>query len=161
MLLWGAFEVLSNDLFIAAADAKTDLLKRIILSNEVQKDCTTKISKTDWNVPMWPQNREKVKMTGMKFISTAYQALLPTKEPTLSPALMWFADPTLILLEQRRHLIVHRAAIKDAEYLTKSGDIGNIGDKLIVTPDDFRSYAETVVRIGVQMLHAIEAEIEP
>ena len=161
VLLWGAFEVLGTDLMLAAADAQPTLLARVIASNELRQTC--KIGVADWNdVTLWPQNREKIKLNSMGSISTAYRALLPgvgTTLPSGLPIFAWFADPQLTILGQRRHLIVHRAAVKDAEYLTKSGDSGNVGDKLVVTPNDFRNYAETVIRIGTQMLQAIDAEL--
>jgi len=43
-------------------------------------------------------------------------------------------NPKLWLLQQRRHLIVHRRGVVDKQYLEKTGEKLNVGEQLLPTP---------------------------
>jgi hypothetical protein len=61
----------------------------------------------------------------------------------------------LWILNQRRHLIVHRRGVIDREYLEKTGETLEIGDLLTVTPQEITGYFGRVRDAGVAILDAL------
>ena len=54
----------------------------------------------------------------------------------------------LWLLNQRRHLFVHRAGIVDKDYFDKTSDNVAIGEPLIITPDMVEEHISTAVELA-------------
>ena len=160
VLLWSAFEVLCNDLLIAAGDTRSNLRSRIEASEYLNQK--RGITKSDSCSPqLWPQGKDNISLRSLDSISKAYQELFPdvgTSVVLNKSIFTWFADRQLSVLEQRRHLIVHRAGVKDKAYREQSGDTGGIKDILEVSPSDFLSYTKTVIDIGTKILEAVNAE---
>ncbi|PZW48315.1 hypothetical protein C8P66_10562 [Humitalea rosea] len=66
----------------------------------------------------------------------------------------------LWLLNQRRHLLVHKRGLIDREYLSRTGDKMNIGDSIIVTSDDIIKYILAVRQAVIAIVEAAEKEKE-
>jgi len=61
-------------------------------------------------------------------------------------------DPTAWLLNQNRHLIVHRRGIVDEEYLCKTGAKLKVGDQLTISPKEFEVFLLYILSVGTEFL---------
>lgn len=59
------------------------------------------------------------------------------------------------LLNQRRHLIVHRAGYVDRRYLDNTGDNIAINTKIRVSPEELKKYFHVVRDVAVEVLNMI------
>jgi hypothetical protein len=59
----------------------------------------------------------------------------------------------LWILNQRRHLIVHRRGTVDRDYIDRTGDALDVGAQLMISPSDLEHYLTLVVEIGVELLN--------
>jgi hypothetical protein len=62
------------------------------------------------------------------------------------------ADNTLWILNQRRHLIVHRRGVIDRDYIDKTGADVALGGELVVSASDVEAHVSAVIRAGSEML---------
>lgn len=69
-------------------------------------------------------------------------------------------DERLWLLNQRRHLIVHRRGVVDADYLAQTSDRVAVGSRLQVHSEDIESYLEVVRDAAVAVLAAFPRDEE-
>jgi hypothetical protein len=58
----------------------------------------------------------------------------------------------LWLLNQRRHLIVHRAGFVDAHYLSKTGDTLKLGSRLELSPSVLEAHVREVLEAGIEIV---------
>ena len=61
----------------------------------------------------------------------------------------------LWLLNQRRHLLVHRAGYVDARYQKSTGEKVPIGSKLRITPEELRQYLVLVRDMAVRVIESL------
>jgi len=59
------------------------------------------------------------------------------------------------MLSQRRHLIVHQRGIVDRRYLENTNDTQQIGERLLVSPDELLGYIVLVQNSGASLLTAL------
>jgi len=59
---------------------------------------------------------------------------------------------SLWILNQRRHLIVHKRGVVDQEYLDKTGVDLQVGQQLRVTTSDLEQHLDVVVIVGCKLL---------
>jgi hypothetical protein len=59
------------------------------------------------------------------------------------------------VLNQRRHLIVHRRGIVDASYIANTGDALALGAELTISPNELERYLTLVADTGVKMIDEI------
>ena len=64
-------------------------------------------------------------------------------------------DSNLYLLNQRRHLLVHRRGIIDQKYLNKTSDSGEMGRMLELKPKDFEMHFDHVLKTGESLLYCL------
>ena len=74
----------------------------------------------------------------------------PRRPPTQS-----MAAQSLWLLWQRRHLIVHRRGIVDAQFISNTGATSAQGTRLVVESGDIDEALMTVKDVAVALLAAI------
>lgn len=67
----------------------------------------------------------------------------------------------LFVLNQRRHLIVHRRGIVDAEYAKLTKDETPVGTELRITPSELEHYLELVRDTGIEIMLAANSVILP
>jgi hypothetical protein len=67
------------------------------------------------------------------------------------------AQRSLWILNQRRHLIVHRRGVVDQAYLDTTGDAMPLGLELRVTPDELEDYLGRVRDVGIELIRTCGA----
>ena len=72
----------------------------------------------------------------------------------------WITDVQYAKLRkcfQQRHLLQHQDGIVDQDYISKSGDVSyQVGQHLIIKPEDITEYAGIVETLGKQVLALLE-----
>ena len=72
----------------------------------------------------------------------------------------WITDVQYAKLRkcfQQRHLLQHQDGIVDQDYISKSGDVSyQVGQHLIIKPEDITEYAGIVEALGKQVLALLE-----
>lgn len=63
-------------------------------------------------------------------------------------------NPKLWLLQQRRHLIVHRRGVVDKQYLEKTGEKLNVGEQLLPTPAEIEEYFKDACDAAIALIKA-------
>ena len=81
-------------------------------------------------------------------IKAVFSVLFPESE-TLREAL---EQKDLWILNQRRHLVVHRRGIVDADYISKTGDTPMLGSELFIAPDDLERYLNVTANVGLELI---------
>ena len=82
------------------------------------------------------------------------RAVLPLLFPRPATLAVALNGDDLWLLNQRRHLFVHRRGIVDAAYLSKTGDSVPIGQPLVITPDTLGRHLRSVVAVAEALIAA-------
>lgn len=67
--------------------------------------------------------------------------------------------PGLWMLNQRRHLLTHKRGLVDREYLARTGDSLEIGQRLAVTSEDLEGYLLAVQRAIIAVATAAELDL--
>jgi len=88
------------------------------------------------------------RLDSLKIIRAVYEVLFSTEAVRSSLGdHMW-------ILNQRRNLLVHNRGIVDAEYRKKTGDLQDIGDKIVLKSDDLVSSAIAVQNAVIAIISA-------
>jgi hypothetical protein len=157
VLVWSALEILTRSLFETMVN---DDPKRILT---VLKDPAGKRRlPTQFGI-------EELAAVGFD-VSTSLGSLLSCRQDfsdlrtiraTLLPALdaesaaiSALADVKLWVLCQRRHLIVHRRGVIDAQYVEAVGESAPLGSRLEVTPNELEAHIKAVASAGTALLAA-------
>lgn len=150
VLTWGAFEVLSREVFrnylnsVPRAHANLladpDVRKRFDLS----RISIERVADFDFNLSarLGDLLIEQNDLADLACIKATFFALLP-EDSLLRKSLN---ERALWLLFQRRSLIVHRRGIIDRRYLEASGDRLQIGSLLTVQPSELEKYLEVAAQ---------------
>jgi hypothetical protein len=158
VLTWGAFEVLSREIFrsylnlVPRASTKlladSDVRKRFDLSRiSIEKVAEFNFDLSSKLGDMLIEVNDLADFSGIK---SAFFALFPM-DSRLHSALN---ERALWLLFQRRNVIVHRRGIVDRQYVEASGNELPIGSRLMVRPVELERYLE-LVTIAAQALVSI------
>jgi hypothetical protein len=158
ILAWTTVEVVIRDVFVAYLNANPSAASRLIenpvarrrfeikgLTIEVLKEHGYDVSRKMGDICL-----AKNDIGELTVIKDVYGALFPTND-ALRKAL---DESALWILNQRRHLIVHRRAVVDAAYLKNTRDSLKIGDRLEVSPRELESYLLLVAKVGTEVLAA-------
>jgi hypothetical protein len=121
--IWSSLEVLSSDLFTALLNAHPDLTTRILSNDVAKKHFTANLNwvavaehRFDLTGKVGDLLMLSAKVDDVRSILDIYRAVID-QPAQIERALK---SPTLWLLFQRRHLIVHRRGMVDAHYLSKN-----------------------------------------
>ena len=157
VMTWGAFEILFNDLVRYMLNTMVDLSSRLFEEKQY-KDLI--LSKSALPEALRQHGFDLSKVMGDLFCDAANLDSLPQMRRT---AELIFSDPQLNValkdeqlwtLAQRRHLIVHRRGIVDANYLAKTSGITELGGRLTFTASEVEASMFFVRGVGLALIKA-------
>jgi hypothetical protein len=159
VLLWGAFEVLSRDLFITYLNSNPSKVSMLSTNPETRTKFELKSLKLDliaeYGFNLSPHMGDILgssnDLSDLATIKSIYKVLFPSNSQ-LREAL---DDYNLWLLNHRRHLIVHHRGIVDSKYIQNTGDTVKVGDILKTPPEDLEKYLSVVLNAGQCLLLAV------
>jgi hypothetical protein len=159
VLLWGAFEVLSRDLFITYLNSNPSKVSMLSTNPETRTKFELKALKLDliaeYGFNLSPHMGDILEssndLSDLATIKSIYKVLFPSNSQ-LREAL---DDYNLWLLNHRRHLIVHHRGIVDSKYIQNIGDTVKVGDILKTPPEDLEKYLSVVLKAGQRLLLAV------
>jgi hypothetical protein len=158
VLTWGAFEVLSRDIFRAYLNYTPKAYARLLADADVRKRfdlSRVSIERLadfgfDLSCNLGDLLVEQNDLADLGGIKTTFVALF-SSDSFLREAL---GERDLWLLFQRRSLIVHRRGIIDQRYIELSGDQQPIGSRLIIRPRELKRYLELVTKAASALISA-------
>jgi hypothetical protein len=136
-LTWTAFEVLSRDILAKTLKARPDLI--VVLQRQ----------KALKGRRLLKGDVESLGVLHLSVIRPAFDVLF--LDPRLSLIL---ESRNMLLLSERRHVIVHRSGIVDEHYLTNTDDQLQLGSELQITRQDLDAYLLAVRGAGIFALRA-------
>ncbi len=163
VLVWSAFEVLAQDLFVTVVNKSPGLAVRLSEVEATKQYFRQKafsvetLSKYDYDLSqrMGVVLSEFVRLDDIRTMKSVFGVLFPNVSilnTALAPRELW-------ILNQRRNLILHRRSVVDSEYISKTEEQVSVGSELIVTPDETRRYMEVTRDAGIALLTASIPEL--
>ncbi len=158
VLVWGALEVLANDLFMVLLDNRPELSLMLIrderskrLFSNLRIDVET-LSAYQFNLGA----QMGTLLSSVRSLDTidAMKVVFATLFPNAISLRNALCSRDLWLLNCRRNLIVHRRGIVDKSYMRKSGEEVVEGSQLLVGLDDVRSPLTAVRDVALELLPA-------
>lgn len=160
VLIWGAFEALSRDLFRTYLNLKPGAYSRLLADPDVRRRfelsrvSIERVADFDFDLSerlgdLLVEQNDLADLAGIK---ATFSALFPRDEGLRSA----FGQRDLWLLFQRRNLIVHRQGIVDARYVELSGDRQPVSAPLAVKPKELRRYLE----VASTAVHALISAVQ-
>jgi len=154
--IWAAFEVLASDVFETLLNANPSSAVQLLTHEgtkhlfQVKAIPLDTLSGYDFDLSrsfgdILIRYRSVDTIPVMKKV---FGVLLPQSHK-LTEAL---EQKDLWILNQRRHLIVHRRGIVDADYISKTGDSMAIGAELLITPDNLERYLNLTIDAGSELI---------
>jgi hypothetical protein len=155
--VWAAFEVLVQDLVATLLNAKPDVAVGLLTHERTKGLFQLKALPLDtlaaynFNVSeslgsILLRHRTVDTVPVMKAV---FRVLLPEGDKLKE----LLEQKDLWILNQRRHLLVHRRGIVDADYTEKTGDALAIGTELIISPSDLEHSLTLVAEVGVELIN--------
>jgi len=165
VLCWGALEVLARDVFVALINENPNAAIQLLEHPSTRGRFNLKaisvevlaIHGFDVSTRMGDVLVQQQDLAELAVIKDVYQALFPDARAlhsTLGAKDLW-------LLNQRRHLIVHKRGIVDARYLERTGDKTERGSTLNVLPSDLKGYLTLVRDAGIEILGVVNPDNRP
>jgi hypothetical protein len=158
VMIWGAFEVLCRDVFVGLLNNNPTEVQKLTADSDTKKIFQAKgigleeLSEYDFDVS---------KNLGNVFVNAYDFSSLGAIKQTFK--VLFFSnkelqdqlnDHRLWILHQRRHLIVHRRAVVDKQYLNKTGEKMKIGEQLTPAPVEIREYIKLVCESVLALVKA-------
>jgi hypothetical protein len=158
VLTWGAFEVLSRDIFRAYLNSTPRAYANLLADADVRKRfdlsrvSIERVAEFDFDLSgkLGDLLIDQNDLADLGGIKATFVALFPS-DSSLRVAL---SERDLWLLFQRRSLIVHRRGLVDQRYLDASGDKQSIGSLLTLRPRELKRYLEVVTNAAVALISA-------
>lgn len=162
VLFWGVFETLAKDIIITYINNNPDAIKLISDNPYLYKRLEVKnISLSDLiehgldvSTKMGIILFQNQNFSDLTFIRNTYNALLPETKKHRSI----LNDKTLWLMLQQRHLIAHNSGIVDKQYIEKTGTELNLGEPILITPDQLREYIILIIKSGCSILESLPSK---
>ena len=159
VLAWGAIEVLARDLFVAYVNSHPEFAANLAAHPSTKARFSLKsidlselaAHRFDLSQSMGNFLLQATDFSELAVIKDAYSVLFPS-DRSLRSAL---SEPTLWILYQRRHLIVHKRGIVDRQYCDKTGEKLEIGSPLFVSPEDISKYIVISRDLGLSIISAV------
>lgn len=156
--VWGALEVLAQDVFVALINGNPSSGIQLLTHERTKHFFQLKA------IPLDTLSSYEFNLSGsfgdiliryrsvdtIPVMKAVFGVLLP-KRGELSTAL---EQKDLWILNQRRHLIVHRRGIVDTDYVSKTGEALLAGSELVIRPDDLERYLSLTTDAGLQLIEA-------
>lgn len=145
---WSAFEALATDLWAAAIEGAPELLKNVLISDDVQKDTYLQIRKAIGS-GIGEILARKMAMKTVPAIKKAYAtAFAPEEFAYLSEQ----QNPTLKELEKTRHLLVHCGGVVDHEFLKASGMTATVNEELELNREHVHELIASAMEAGLKLI---------
>lgn len=154
--LWGALEVLAQDIFVTVLNTNPtsavkllthDRTKQLFQLKAIPLDTLSTydfdVSRSFGNILMRYRTVDTIPV-----MKAVFGVLFP-QSGKLREAL---EQRDLWILNQRRHLIVHRRGVIDADYISKTGDSLALGTELLISPDDLERYLHVTIDAGLELI---------
>ena len=161
---WSALEMLVGDELILLLDSRPDLVTKLLSDQSAKR----KFELPKLNVDdLASRGFDLSKQMGHLLFKERDLSSLPTLkcacEALIDSSCLRekLSAPTAWLLNQNRHLIVHRRGIVDDEYLLKTGAKLNVGDQLVVPPAEFEELLLHALSIGSEFLAGLSLLLVP
>jgi hypothetical protein len=158
VMIWGAFEVLCRDIFVGHLNSNPAEWQKLTADSDTKKIFQVKgivfeeLSEYGFDVS---KNLGNVFVNAHDFsslgaIKQTFKVLFPASNELLDQ----LGDHKFWILHQRRHLIVHRRAVVDKQYLEKTGEKIKIGEQMTPTPPEIEEYIQLVCRAALALVKA-------
>lgn len=164
VLIWSAFEVLSRDSFVLLLNEDPGMCSAVMRDNSAKKLFPVKfdldlLESYHFNLSgsMGTILASSRSLDSLENIKRVFFAIFPD-DKSLRENLN---QDSLRLLNQRRHIIVHRRGLVDEEYCKKSGEDLKVGSKLRVSLEDLREYLTTARDAGIELLGTVNITVNP
>jgi hypothetical protein len=144
---WGVFEVFMSSMLIAVVNSNPALATTICSSAEYKRHLgkpvvdvdAIQLHGFDLSRAMGTILFSERRFDGLSTIKDLVPLALPTQRVRVA-----LSDRTLWLLNQRRHLFVHKRGKVDAEYLKNTGETMPLGARLVIQSHDVEECLLTV-----------------
>jgi hypothetical protein len=164
VLCWGALEVMARDTFVVYINANPSAARMVLDHPSTRGRFDLKALSMDllaihgFNVStcMGDVLLQHQDLSELSAIKDVYGVLFPDAQvlhSTLSKRDLW-------LLNQRRHLIVHKRGVIDGRYCERTGEKAEPGSVLNILPLELKEYLRLVRDVGIEILGAISREIK-
>lgn len=169
--IWASFEVFCSDLWEAAVNESPHLLAKYAISGlsrlDRRKDTDATIDKHirldylakygyDLTHNMGTILKSRFDFTSMSGIRQAYRAAFP-KSKNIGDLL---DKSDLLILERKRHLIVHRAGRVDESFVRKTSIDLPIGSPMPVSDKEVVEYVNLVINVGLSLIDSVYAYLD-
>lgn len=159
VMTWGAFEVLSRDVFVAYLNSNPSEVQKLTADPDTRKVFQAKsvdldvLSSFGYDISknMGDVFANVYDLSSLGAIKQTFVILFPLNK-VLHDRLR---DQELWILHQRRHLIVHRRGIVDKRYLDMTGEKLKIGEQLTPKPSEIQEYIALVGESGAALVAAV------
>jgi hypothetical protein len=156
VLVWSALEVLAQEVFTEILNAKPMLATRLYEGEATKKLFPWKsimfddLVRHDFDLSrkMGQVLLELRAIDTIPLMRAVFAALFPGADDLREA----FGDKSLWILNQRRHLIVHKRGVVDRDYLNKTGADIQLGQQLTVTTSDLEQHMDAVIVVGSELL---------
>lgn len=163
VLLWGALEVLINDLgelllnqkpYLCDLLSTNEYFKKRINLKSISFDDLKRFS-FDLSGHIGTVLFENSKLDNVGIMREFFDAL-DKQNSQLRESLR---SPILWRMGQRRNLIVHRRGIVDRPYIEATGEDVKIGERLRVAPSDLQDYFDACRDIGIHVIRTVSSKL--
>jgi hypothetical protein len=162
VLTWGAFEVLSRDIFITYLNRNPDKAKGLMTDENtkrlfVRKSIDIELLHNysyDISNSMGEVLCEMHEISSITTIRNVYKSLFPASKDLIQKLM----DSNLWLLSQQRHLIVHQRGVVDKIFIDNTNLDLPIGSTIRVTPDELETFLSIVRDTGCEIIKAVCSE---
>jgi hypothetical protein len=150
VMIWGAFEVLCRDVFVGHLNSNPTEVQKLTADSDTKKIFQAKaigleeLSEYDFDVSRILGNVliNAYDFSSLGAIRQTFKVLFPFNKDLLDH----LSDHKLWILHQRRHLIVHRRAFVDKQYLEKTDEKIKTGEQMTPTPAEIQEYINLFTR---------------
>ena len=162
--LWSALEVLTRDILTIMLNSSPQLSEGLLSDPSARKYFDLpKVSIEELSLSGYDLSG---RMGDLLFGSRDFSDLRAIKAgalpvlgcPALAEAL---GDNLLWVLNQERHLIVHRRGVVDAQYIEATGTRCQVGEVITVSPTKLEKYFGVVVKCAASLLSSLDEAQAP
>lgn len=167
-LMWGAFECLARDLWVALLNDSTTRVKHKALesldTNGLVDGITSKqiqvglLARYDFDISRKVGTLlvSKFKFSNVAGMKDAYDAAFGTTPPLHSV----FDSTELVILEKYRHLILHKASKIDQKFKDEMACEQDVGEELIADSKTVASLIQNAISAGTQLIVLADGKTE-
>jgi len=159
VLAWSTFESFFRDHFSHYVNKNPEASKEIFNNPKLKNRCNVKVmsldvlSEYDFDVSgaMGTILSSYFDFSNLDTIREICKTLFPDNEKLIRE----IEKDEFWLLNQRRHLIVHRSGIVNKQYLKRTSDKKTLGTRIPVGPEEIRADLTCVRDLGIRLLKSL------